>query len=164
MEFYSRFDRGWEPVSPFQFPTGWNSTGTTTNRYSNQSGFQFPTGWNSTLRPEHSPQLGMGFNSQRDGILPDRFITASSVCVRFNSQRDGILLKLKQALRYMPYVSIPNGMEFYCKILGNLHTEPEFQFPTGWNSTRSACDQTSGREEFQFPTGWNSTLIPFSFM
>ena len=35
---------------------------------------------------------GNSFNSQRDGILPDKIDIASRAGRRFNSQRDGILL------------------------------------------------------------------------
>ena len=34
------------------------------------------------------------------------------------------------------YVSIPNGMEFYATAVDIIKDAAEFQFPTGWNSTR----------------------------
>ena len=76
-------------------------------------------------------------------------------------------------------VSIPNGMEFYKDGLGLNVDIREFQFPTGWNSTRGELLVLSGinsfnsqrdgilpisailysqrKKQFQFPTGWNST-------
>ncbi len=57
---------------------------------------------------------GVGFNSQRDGILLNVRREESLKIFGFNSQRDGIL-------RWMPE-SLANWID-------------EFQFPTGWNST-----------------------------
>ena len=78
-------------------------------------------------------------------------------------------------------VSIPNGMEFYAAAIpviaatarfnsqrdGILHKEfgfkngyVEFQFPTGWNSTRPSF-VLAINTMFQFPTGWNSTYTLF---
>ena len=54
----------------------------------------------------------------------------------FNSQRDGILQVLKTCTFWIRFVSIPNGMEFYKSIVGNKLGKNEFQFPTGWNSTK----------------------------
>ena len=100
--------------SPFQFPTGWNSTNpqqvesVENTKVSIPNGmefynlkmnqkyvefeFQFPTGWNSTLGMAWGIAIGSSFNSQRDGILLQikYFIFQH---LRFNSQRDGILRK-----------------------------------------------------------------------
>ena len=79
--------------------------------------FQFPTGWNSTLlhrlwaKPRWKFQFPTGWNSTQDHRLIC-FIPHS-----FNSQRDGILLICHFVLIVAPVVSIPNGMEFYGKIL-----------------------------------------------
>ena len=77
-------------------------------------------------------------------------------------------------------VSIPNGMEFYCRFPrlprfaprcfnsqrdGILQSAPApklrkastFQFPTGWNSTEVIFNRALQPKLFQFPTGWNST-------
>ncbi len=97
--------------------------------------FQFPTGWNSTKVPDTFPSEAIGFNSQRDGILPS----------------------ISNILTFIDTVSIPNGMEFYAIRTGQLELMPKFQFPTGWNSTKELLLDDS-RLEFQFPTGWNSTL------
>ena len=86
-------------------------------RYSKHSyrlaGFQFPTGWNSTAWERSETRATWRFNSQRDGILPNRKIRIVDFAVfqfptgwnstiaelrglgvfvgGFNSQRDGIL-------------------------------------------------------------------------
>ena len=79
----------------------------------------------------------------------------------FNSQRDGILHRAKR----------------------DRHDGEQFQFPTGWNSTKPRSiisfssiavsipngmefyvrlfDEIIICEQFQFPTGWNSTLAEF---
>ena len=101
-------------LSPFQFPTGWNSTEITQNllflkKVSIPNGmefyvpifsallrlvsFQFPTGWNSTKFLHNVLLIHLGFNSQRDGILQKSLDFAEQ----------------------------------------NLSL---FQFPTGWNSTQ----------------------------
>ena len=76
----------------------------------------------------------------------------------FNSQRDGILPSgIKKAKRVQNFVSIPNGMEFY-KVKNVFEvTNVEFQFPTGWNSTKWNTNRRYKKFRFQFPTGWNST-------
>ena len=79
-------------------------------------------------------------------------------------------------------VSISNGMEFYSKlelsisrathcfnfqragrlperILRRKRGHSRFQFPTGWNSTRTCKFKILFWRLFQFPTGWNSTLL-----
>ena len=76
-----------------------------------------------------------GFNSQRDGILPNFTSTFIASIKSFNSQRDGILL-----------VAEDIQVEIF-----------EFQFPTGWNSTFDLTYFYSAIGMFQFPTGWNST-------
>ena len=102
----------------------------------------------------------MCFNSQRDGILPKRQRQSGGSERGFNSQRDGILLcnlfisTIDKAVSipngmefYAPLskrssrvygVSIPNGMEFYLDMTGDSYIV-QFQFPTGWNSTRAFC-------------------------
>ena len=56
-------------------------------------------------------------------------------------------------------VSIPNGMEFYLSLEFAIGITALFQFPTGWNSTRTTPHKITALEKFQFPTGWNSTSI-----
>ena len=139
--------------------------------------FQFPTGWNSTESDLSNFSYNIGFNSQRDGILP-KHRRNFQVRSRFNSQRDGILRYLWKEWSSSTFVSIPNGMEFYLsgsaealyeicfnsqrdgilpKCRKYRHQPPRFQFPTGWNSTLSRNQPVSRHISFQFPTGWNST-------
>ena len=109
----------------------------------------------------------------------------SIVIGRFNSQRDGILLRSARSLRRAFAVSIPNGMEFYCRFCTPrsnhsrcfnsqrdgillkfdyfIWTLQMFQFPTGWNSTNLLFDWKQILE-FQFPTGWNSTFAFLRFL
>ena len=94
------------------------------------NGMEFYTGIALFLKP-----ILIGFNSQRDGILPCS-LASSKLSSSFNSQRDGILHVL---CRYMDL-------------------SPVFQFPTGWNSTGVKIDLPLSPQKFQFPTGWNSTL------
>ena len=106
-------------------------------------------------------------------------VLSSIVNIRFNSQRDGILLfGVKKGLALLR-VSIPNGMEFYPRIVVEIYLMGVFQFPTGWNSTLTNLGGllsaafvsipngmefypvltilSRQKERFQFPTGWNST-------
>ena len=130
--------------------------------------FQFPTGWNSTKTPFSSKQAVKSFNSQRDEILllfpfilfdffnvsiPNgmkfylSFLRISTHILKFqfptgwNSTFRGFYCFFGCC-----FVSIPNGMKFYD--LGNLNIlkDFEFQFPTGWNSTEV-------RREFH-PSKW----------
>ena len=48
-------------------------------------------------------------------------------------------------------------MEFYTDILRLCGKRVEFQFPTGWNSTKHDGQIRYNDQLFQFPTGWNST-------
>ena len=167
-------------LSPFQFPTGWNSTVAVKPVPDKEKSFQFPTGWNSTRVNFAHIVYDLSFNSQRDGILRGR----------------------KNYFCHSEIVSIPNGMEFYIKEIRKQMETIEFQFPTGWNSTLmislrliwtpwsfnsqrdgilpilfsseikrffSFNSQRDGilrlwffnsfsARTFQFPTGWNSTL------
>ena len=50
-------------------------------------------------------------------------------------------------------------MEFYLAMMSMYCRYGEFQFPTGWNSTRQLVLRYIDFFEFQFPTGWNSTKI-----
>ena len=98
--------------------------------------FQFPTGWNSTVYKLSGNRILGGFNSQRDGILPNLSALISMELKRvsipngmefygavlrigagvrqsFNSQRDGILHYSTNINSNFFSVSIPNGMEFY---------------------------------------------------
>ena len=162
----------------FQFPTGQNSTiaeGSTTARCV----FQFPTGWNSTGNLTPVNETSTRFNSQRDGILLDESIigdfgtscfnsqrdgilhivesSAYGEKVGFNSQRDGILPSTWLLSSLSPFVSIPNGMEFYVFSPNSLILDACF------NSQRDGILRALKRQEiplspkFQFPTGWNST-------
>ena len=51
-------------------------------------------------------------------------------------------------------------MEFYDGVRDGIDQFIRFQFPTGWNSTKSASYVSLLLSSFQFPTGWNSTLLP----
>ena len=121
----------------FQFPTGWNSTHYLSSLLKRIRQFQFPTGWNSTPSRTLESLINVSFNSQRDGIL---------------------LCKCKASLRSLR-VSIPNGMEFYPIYPTSIICTPEFQFPTGWNSTLLKQSWFLPSHWFQFPTGWNSTKL-----
>ena len=79
-----------------------------------------------------------GFNSQRDGILLMLGKTSLFTHIRFNSQRDGILPR---------------------SYVGRHRRTSEFQFPTGWNSTRefSACQ---GRAVVSIPNGMEFYVFP----
>ena len=166
--------------SVFQFPTGWNSTYILKYLALISKPFQFPTGWNSTLYIfVHKPTTN-GFNSQRDGILPenpfkwlvtiasfnsqrDGILRSSELLIMnywgcFNSQRDGILQStIQHRVVFQKPFQFPTGWNSTDKL---FYTEPRkalFQFPTGWNSTRSILLHRRNTSMFQFPTGWNST-------
>ncbi|WP_295153391.1 hypothetical protein [uncultured Campylobacter sp.] len=101
-------------LSPFQFPTGWNSTEITQNllflkKVSIPNGMEFYVPIFSALLRLVSFQFPMGWNSTR--LEPER----NEELKRFNSQRDGIL---------------HNSCVAYYRIR-------QFQFPTGWNSTQA---------------------------
>ena len=71
------------------------------------------------------------FNSQRDGILRDMFRCDNWTRKSFNSQRDGIL-PVDLAVCYLSRsVSIPNGMEFYLRKIGNGQIEIFVSIPNG---------------------------------
>ena len=70
--------------------------------------------------------LDMRFNSQRDGILPQKWCMTSTSIICFNSQRDGILLKFKHFTSF----------------------QMKFQFPTGWNSTNAVAISQNQRKGF----------------
>ena len=108
--------------------------------------FQFPTGWNSTLRSANIQKYNWRFNSQRDGILRWNHSLKSKIEQRFNSQRDGIL-------RVSDYIYLDGSRGFNSQRDGILPeiklfytAGQEFQFPTGWNSTRErrrkSCKKT----------------------
>ena len=68
-------------------------------------------------------------------------------------------------------VSIPNGMEFYSELKAYADDIATFQFPTGWNSTKSRphygekTDLVSipnGMEFYAFRGGLLRTLSPVS--
>ena len=100
----------------------------------------------------------LGFNSQRDGILPWSFQIQRNLDVCFNSQRDGILPWSFQIQRNLDvcFNSQRDGILLSTQTAAAA-TAP-FQFPTGWNSTNIDAAARQTRSEFQFPTGWNSTL------
>ena len=90
MEFYVFKTALLYSSNSFQFPTGWNSTYKNSINALLRKHVSIPNGmefYNNT--PE---KMGGGFNSQRDGILPDYKNTVNEILARFNSQRDGILL------------------------------------------------------------------------
>ena len=162
----------------FQFPTGWNST-FEREQIELQKAFQFPTGWNSTRMAQRGLGCKVGFNSQRDGILPcfyrlDQiyFLVSIPNGMEFYSIRPSLWLLLAefqfptgwnstqktQTTKAKPIVSIPNGMEFYNDKIAIINENIEFQFPTGWNSTFNLYHSGNDSKVFQFPTGWNSTF------
>ena len=52
-------------------------------------------------------------------------------------------------------------MEFYAKAkIKVYYVILVFQFPTGWNSTKTGKAKREKAKRFQLPTGWNSTLPP----
>ena len=180
MEFYNSTRSRFGESTPFQFPTGWNSTRYLNFIFLRSPPFQFPTGWNSTKYSfltwddKVSFQFPTGWNStilfldlRRQSIvsIPNGMefymlrMDAKLIDDRFNSQRDGILLVLTVMATKKSKVSIPNGMEFYMHYFKIWKcSQNQFQFPTGWNSTSPDSDLISYCKEFQFPTGWNSTL------
>ena len=120
--------------------------------------FQFPTGWNSTKTKNIKKMIWIGFNSQRDGILPSQ--NGSRKSFVFVSIPNGMEFYARTVLKLLAKacVSIPNGMEFYDDIPSEFSRSfEEFQFPTGWNSTGFAILLFMILTMFQFPTGWNST-------
>ena len=95
----------------------------------------------------------ISFNSQRDGILLGWDLMAQFGRICFNSQRDGILPRsFYFACFKFTLVSIPNGMEFYLARRPYLCLPCQFQFPTGWNSTRS-CNTHSLCKGVSIPNG-----------
>ena len=93
-----------------------------------------PNGMEFYTMLDNTINYAIGFNYQRDGILPFYFTfsvliylvsipngmefyditelgVSAEIC--FNSQRDGILLIYHADLTHAYDVSIPNGMEFY---------------------------------------------------
>ena len=134
MEFYAVNVCVFVTNRAFQFPTGWNSTLIADKLTCIFDAFQFPTGWNSTSRAALSALLAAGFNSQRDGILRSTALFGNGrwrfqFPTGWNSTN---ILGLKQRGWI---VSIPNGMEFYCRNRAYTWLVMSFQFPTGWNST-----------------------------
>ena len=97
------------------------------------------------------------FNSQRDGILRDRYGVAVSIYLfQFPTGWNSTMSKFSWTI--IGSVSIPNGMEFYKIEISLPYRALKFQFPTGWNSTGIFASIASLVSSFQFPTGWNSTL------
>ena len=99
----------------------------------------------------------MGWNStQRHGLRDEVYHVSIPNGIEF-------YLVACFSLRLSPIVSIPNGMELY-ELSKDVYDSflSLFQFPTGWNSTKSGKTIKFVVEEFQFPTGWNSTdYLPF---
>ena len=122
------------------------------------SAFQFPTGWNSTNYSLKRGELLVRFNSQRDGILPDEDDAYWINFIKFLFPSGWNSTLLARVFLFPNYVSIPNGMEFYCEYLSKTTLSILFQFPTGWNSTDSWRKFLRQQILFQFPTGWNSTI------
>ena len=137
MEFYVFHRQAFGAYqSAFQFPTGWNSTRAALLWGDRISQFQFPTGWNSTPRPllqrECAQRVSIPNGMEFYAKAPKR----KHCWERFNSQRDGIL-PMSSMFKWRDLgVSIPNGMEFYLNGADYRYLAMEFQFPTGWNSTR----------------------------
>ena len=124
---------------PFQFPTGWNST-KCWYRCKSLAFFRFNSQRDGILQLKRQTKATQNqcFNSQRDGILLSSFVLSSKSFLCFNSQRDGILLYQKRDI-------VVGGGGFNSQRDGILRndkkitplTRRKFQFPTGWNSTKS---------------------------
>ncbi len=121
--------------------------------------FQFPTGWNSTLVRLLSFLKIQSFNSQRDVILLNTYLTFAYFKDKFQ---------------------FPTGWNSTLRNITCRIMPRAFQFPTGWNSTKAFFWKTCGicsvsipngmefyadgrvisilQKLFQFPTGWNSTI------
>ena len=98
------------------------------------------------------------FNSQRDGILPEAGSSADVISVSIPNGME-FYMRIIRLLSIIALVSIPNGMEFYISLYLSLIVLRMFQFPTGWNSTKLRLRRRETGKSFQFPTGWNSTPI-----
>ena len=132
-------------------------------------------------------QSSKSFNSQRDGILPKALRYRSSLSLfQFPTGWNSTFTFGRP--RYLKPVSIPNGMEFYskvvvfCKLQKRFNSQRDgilllrlllllfqrkFQFPTGWNSTVSAAYVLTAMASFnsqrdgilQIGTSFNTTVI-----
>jgi len=123
--------------------------------------FQFPTGWNSTEHRKAVTDPKRRFNSQRDGILP-KHRPHKNAPRFFVSIPNGMEFYLRFCLRkaHILAVSIPNGMEFYKNFSGNSNPARQFQFPTGWNSTRP-CEKRPPRwQAVSIPNGMEFYVLP----
>ena len=119
----------------FQFPTGWNSTlrlWTARARIC----VSIPNGMEFYLKISYRVLMTKCFNSQRDGILRSRY--ARCLCFDDVSIPNGMKFYVLCSLGNLCLllVSIPNGMKFYAGSYALLIRDLEFQFPTGWNSTK----------------------------
>ena len=97
------------------------------------------------------------FNSQRDGILPRRKHCCSCGLSQFQFPTGWNSTLWLRPMRRAPWVSIPNGMEFYALMNWKI-----FLNMSRFNSQRdgillSSFSSLAARLRFQFPTGWNST-------
>ena len=157
MEFYQ--NRGFYicPCQLFQFPTGWNSTLCALRRRGRRRLFQFPTGWNSTHFTPLGIEIYTCFNSQRDGILQkvfEFFKLRLRVSIPNGMEFYSKLLMKKPSLTS---VSIPNGMEFYYAIFRINVRQRRVSIPNGMEFYPTTAPNQTKQQPFQFPTGWNST-------
>ena len=111
MEFYGYGSYSYDQSTLFQFPTGWNSTLTTSKRPQTDD-VSIPNGMEFYLNLVLSLLFAAGFNSQRDGILHNhRHIYDWQGQFQFPTGWNSTLAHLPN--RSIRIVSIPNGMEFY---------------------------------------------------
>ena len=87
--------------------------------------FQFPTGWNSTMKRILLALVLSCFNSQRDGILltASLFVVKAVLLGSFNSQRDGILRISGRAFLCDQRFQFPTGWNSTARILPFFYVE-----------------------------------------
>ena len=123
-----------------------------------KSVFQFPTGWNSTCAFERAIRYRRVSIPNGMEFYPPWRAENFRCFARFNSQRDGILLNLQRYCSTLFQFQFPTGWNSTKRPYGYDNPYPRFQFPTGWNSTQGHQIRSHSLTEFQFPTGWNSTF------
>ena len=97
------------------------------------------------------------FNSQRDGILRSslfNIVRAGNVSIPNGMEFYSNSIFLWNSLRL---VSIPNGMEFYKTCITAVEMNAIVSIPNGMEFYFNRYESSSDLLVFQFPTGWNST-------